>query len=178
VKSFIPLFLTGVRLLAPLFLLVAAHHPFWLMLIFLIASVTDFLDGFLARRWSCETTWGAILDPLADKVLLCTALGILVGHHQLSLSLFLIVFIRDVLLCVGANLLYKAGLPLFKPSWIGKLHTALLMLVCFLGFWAVFSPASSVSLFISILTKSIWVTTIWSGTFYIVKGIRSLTAMS
>ncbi len=50
----------------------------WAVIAFVVASVTDFFDGWLARRWNVTTVWGAILDPIADKVLVCGAiLGLL-----------------------------------------------------------------------------------------------------
>ena len=50
----------------------------WAFVAFVVAAVTDFFDGWLARRWNATTIWGAILDPIADKVLVCAAvLGLL-----------------------------------------------------------------------------------------------------
>ena len=50
----------------------------WAFVAFVVAAVTDFFDGWMARRWNATTIWGAILDPIADKVLVCAAvLGLL-----------------------------------------------------------------------------------------------------
>ena len=50
----------------------------WAVIAFVVAAVTDFFDGWLARRLNAETVWGAILDPIGDKVLVCGAiLGLL-----------------------------------------------------------------------------------------------------
>jgi len=50
----------------------------WVFIAFIVAAVTDFFDGWLARRWNATSVWGAILDPIADKVLVCAAvLGLL-----------------------------------------------------------------------------------------------------
>jgi CDP-diacylglycerol--glycerol-3-phosphate 3-phosphatidyltransferase len=52
-----------------------------------VAAVTDFFDGWLARRWNVVSVWGAILDPIADKVLICAAvLGLLVASPGLALA--------------------------------------------------------------------------------------------
>src|SRR5580704_11794507 len=45
----------------------------WAFVAFVVAAVTDFFDGWLARRWAATSVWGAILDPIADKVLVCAA---------------------------------------------------------------------------------------------------------
>jgi CDP-diacylglycerol--glycerol-3-phosphate 3-phosphatidyltransferase len=53
----------------------------WAFVAFVVAAVTDFFDGWLARRWNVVSVWGAILDPIADKVLICAAvLGLMALH--------------------------------------------------------------------------------------------------
>ncbi len=50
----------------------------WAVVVFVIAAVTDYFDGWLARRLNATSIWGAILDPIADKVLVCaTVLGLM-----------------------------------------------------------------------------------------------------
>jgi len=73
----------------------ASMHPSWLDyfagLIFVIASVTDFFDGFVARQWNQMTKLGAIIDPLADKMLMLAGfLGLLVIDRASALAVFLI----------------------------------------------------------------------------------------
>ena len=95
--SYIPNLLTGLRLvlaLATFFGLAAAaglsdqltpETQFalerWAVIAFVIAAVTDFFDGWLARRWKVTSLWGAILDPIADKVLVC---GVILGLLSLG----------------------------------------------------------------------------------------------
>jgi CDP-diacylglycerol--glycerol-3-phosphate 3-phosphatidyltransferase len=97
-KRQIPNLLTGLRLALCLFMFVAlaaaagsvpwlserltgpdrASLERWAVVAFVVAAVTDFFDGWLARRWNVTSLWGAILDPIADKVLVCGAvLGLL-----------------------------------------------------------------------------------------------------
>ena len=73
----------------------ASMHPSWLDyfagLIFVIASVTDFFDGFVARQWDQMTKLGAIIDPLADKMLMLAGfLGLLVIDRASAMAVFLI----------------------------------------------------------------------------------------
>ena len=70
--------------------------------IFLVAAVTDWLDGFLARKLKKMTTFGAFLDPVADKLMVCTALVLLVSDHQLAeRMMFKAVFVISILIIVG-----------------------------------------------------------------------------
>lgn len=74
------------------------HHPILGALVFGIASVTDFLDGYLARRSGQITTFGIILDPIADKFLVISALIVLVDMERLSAWIAIILIVRDFLI--------------------------------------------------------------------------------
>lgn len=82
----IPNLLTLFRLvLIPVFVLVfyipAESSYFFAALIFVIAAFTDWFDGYLARRLNQSTPFGAFLDPVADKIMVCTALVLIVEHY-------------------------------------------------------------------------------------------------
>jgi len=89
----IPNILTLVRIgLIPVFVLVYwlpyAWAPIWAAWIFIIAGITDWLDGFLARRLGQSSPFGAFLDPVADKLIVATALVLLVGDPKVQASVF------------------------------------------------------------------------------------------
>ncbi|MGA8260630.1 MAG: CDP-diacylglycerol--glycerol-3-phosphate 3-phosphatidyltransferase [Arenicellales bacterium] len=89
----IPNILTLLRIaLVPVFVVVYwlpyAWSPVWAAWIFIIAGVTDWLDGFLARRLEQSSSFGAFLDPVADKLIVTTALVLLVGDHKIQASVF------------------------------------------------------------------------------------------
>ncbi|MDE0308877.1 MAG: CDP-diacylglycerol--glycerol-3-phosphate 3-phosphatidyltransferase [Acidiferrobacterales bacterium] len=72
------------------------------VIVFVLAAVTDWLDGFLARILKKTSTFGAFLDPVADKLMVCTALVLLVSDHQLADELmFNVVFVVSILIIVG-----------------------------------------------------------------------------
>ena len=93
---------------------------------FLIASITDALDGFLARRMNWQTNLGVILDPIADKFLLSGTVFILWLNQYIPLYIFVIFISRDIAILLGAAIqmtLIEANTPL--PNFLGKMTTAL-----------------------------------------------------
>src|SRR3972149_11735497 len=98
-KLNIPTVLTLSRIiLIPVFVITAYQHPFWGAAVFGIAALTDFLDGYLARRSGQITKFGIILDPLADKFLVISALILLVDMGRLSVWVAIIIIVREFLI--------------------------------------------------------------------------------
>ncbi|MCL4456593.1 MAG: CDP-diacylglycerol--glycerol-3-phosphate 3-phosphatidyltransferase [Nitrospirae bacterium] len=92
----LPTILTFSRIiLIPFFILITPQSPFLGITIFLIASATDFLDGYLARRSGQITKFGIILDPIADKFLVISALILLVDMVRLSAWIAIIIIVRE-----------------------------------------------------------------------------------
>lgn len=102
--------------------------------IFIIASITDKLDGYLARKNNQITTFGKFLDPLADKILVLTALLILVEIQHLPAWIPIIVLTREFLVS-GYRLLAveKGGKVIAASNW-GKLKTVTQMIAIILAF--------------------------------------------
>ena len=101
------------------------------LLLFVVAGVTDALDGFIARFWKQQSLLGAYLDPIADKLLLTTAYVVLsipsLNHGtQIPAWITILVIARDVLIVVVALVLYlAAGIRKFPPSTLSKINTIL-----------------------------------------------------
>lgn len=96
------------------------------LIYFLVASITDALDGFLARKMSWQTYLGTILDPVADKLLLSGTIFILWLNSYIPLYIFIIFIGRDIAILLGAAVhmtLIETETPL--PNILGKLTTAL-----------------------------------------------------
>lgn len=93
-----PIILTLSRiLLVPIFIFTVYHHPIFGALLFGIASITDFLDGYLARHFGEVTKLGIILDPIADKFLVVSALIVLVDMERLPAWIAIIIIVREFL---------------------------------------------------------------------------------
>ncbi|MCL5024565.1 MAG: CDP-diacylglycerol--glycerol-3-phosphate 3-phosphatidyltransferase [Nitrospirae bacterium] len=94
----LPTILTLSRIvLIPFFVLIAPDRPFLGALIFGVASITDFLDGYVARKTGQVTKFGIILDPIADKFLVISALILLVDMARLSAWIAIIIIVREFL---------------------------------------------------------------------------------
>ncbi len=83
--------------LIPFFIVLTPYNPFLGSSIFAIASATDFLDGYLARKRGQITRFGIILDPIADKFLVISALILLVDMARLSAWIAIVIIVREFL---------------------------------------------------------------------------------
>ena len=132
----IPTLLTLFRVIMIPFFVVAFYLPFvWAplacALIFVFAAVTDWFDGFLARRWKQTTRFGAFLDPVADKVMVATALVLVTEHyHVWWITLPAATMIaREIIISALREWMAEIGKrSSVAVSWIGKVKTSAQML--------------------------------------------------
>jgi cardiolipin synthase len=122
----IPNILTIIRILLILPFAVAVYSSRYTeaLFIFFIAGLSDGIDGFLARHYNWKSRFGAIADPLADKLLLITAYIMLVWTQHLPVWLLVMILGRDLLIVIGA-LLYHYFVSHYeiRPSLLGKACT-------------------------------------------------------
>lgn len=108
---------------------------FWVMnLIFIIASITDKLDGYIARSRNQVTTFGKFLDPLADKILVLSALVMLVEFGKIPAWIPIIVLTREFLVSGYRLLAVESGGKVIAASIWGKLKTVTQMIAIILVF--------------------------------------------
>jgi cardiolipin synthase len=104
---------------------IAANEIFIAFLLFLIAAISDAVDGFLAKRFGMATEIGAYLDPLADKVMIVSIYATLGVVGVIPLWIVILVVSRDVMIVGGVMLSWLVGRPVaIKPHIVSKLNTA------------------------------------------------------
>jgi cardiolipin synthase (CMP-forming) len=145
---------------------------FW---IFVVAGVSDALDGFIAKHFNRRTQLGALLDPIADKTLLVSVYVALGWANQLWTSVVILVVFRDVMI-IGGFLLIQAfaAQKHYDPLYISKINTGLqIALIAFvlarLGRGADWGNVDVV------LSCAVIVTTVLSGLSYILRWTRILS---
>lgn len=113
---------------------------FWIMnIIFIIASITDKLDGYIARSRNEVTTFGKFLDPLADKILVLSALVILVEYGKIPSWIPIIVLAREFIVSGYRLVAVEKGGKVIAASIWGKLKTVTQMIAIFFCFLDKFS---------------------------------------
>jgi CDP-diacylglycerol--glycerol-3-phosphate 3-phosphatidyltransferase len=94
-------------------------------IVFAAAGITDQLDGWLARRWHVESRFGTVADPLADRLMIDTAVILLWYHDRLPWPALALILVRDAVLVAGYKLIVPRGYEL-SVSFLGKAATWIL----------------------------------------------------
>jgi cardiolipin synthase len=167
--------LTTLRiLLIPVFVtLLVYRRPGWAFLVFCVASLTDMLDGYIARTRGRQTRLGAFLDPVADKLLLTSAFVTLTYLKVIPFWITAVVVSRDLILSVGVLVIHVAGGTVHPtPTWVGKLSTVFQMATVIAAMGAVYFrlPPAVPRLFAWVAA----VLTVASGLQYITQGLKRL----
>ncbi len=120
-------------LTVPIVFLLLNHEYFITLWLFLLAGITDALDGYIAKKFNFQTWIGSILDPLADKILLISSFISLFLLELIPLWFLAIILFRDIILIAGMVGYYYNNAIINKkyivPSNISKLNTVLQILV-------------------------------------------------
>jgi cardiolipin synthase len=163
-------------LLVPMFVgLVLYGHPSAALAVFLVAGLTDALDGLIARLLDQQTTLGRYLDPLADKLLLVAAFVVLSVEGWVPLWVTIIVVSRDIIISVGSLVIHLLReRPDIAPSLVGKVTTVLQLAYIVAVLLGTAMPLPGWLLLVSLVAVA--ALTVVSGLHYIVRGVRILGA--
>lgn len=144
---------------------------FLMNIIFIMASFTDFLDGYLARKNNLVTTFGKFADPLADKILVITALILLLDKNVFQSWILIIIIFREFMVS-GIRLVAVENNNVIAASKLGKIKTfttmfAVIFLLCF--------EINILKIIGLILLYIALFFTVLSGIDYAVKNIKTIT---
>jgi cardiolipin synthase (CMP-forming) len=172
----VPNFLTALRIiLAPVFMILLLNNKYVAaFVVVLIASITDFFDGQIARRFNMQTKLGRILDPIADKVLVFCAIVALLIKFNFPLWIGLIILARDFIILLGGMIFFlRKKQEFLVPNIFGKVSTMfqLTSIVIFI----VASVKGYYALWIDVLLYLTVALTLLSGIIYIFQGYMILS---
>jgi cardiolipin synthase len=165
--------------LFPFLYLVGKGHFGLALGVFFLASLTDFADGYVARRYQQQSRLGRFLDPLADKLLTTTAFVVMAIPHQgfpsIPVGLAAGVVGRDLIIVLGSLVVYRVTkFKDFKPTLLGKINTfvELGLIVWFL----VFHTTGKLTFLLPYLYGIVFGSIVVSGSEYIFRGVQILAA--
>ena len=124
-------------LLVPVFIvLFFTQNLGWALLIFVLAGITDVVDGFLARHFNWVTNVGKLLDPFADKLMQCSVLICMYLKNLIPNFVVAIYLTKELLMLIGSVFVFKNKNIIVQSDWTGKAATtifylAIVLLICF-----------------------------------------------
>ncbi|MFR6425994.1 MAG: CDP-diacylglycerol--glycerol-3-phosphate 3-phosphatidyltransferase [Oscillospiraceae bacterium] len=137
-------------------------HTYWAFGVFVLASLSDFADGYIARHYNQVSDFGKFMDPLADKLLVVAAMLMFVEQHQMPAWALLLVVAREFAV-TGLRLVAVDNGRVIAAAWSGKIKTASTMVaICLMLLWNI--PWLNTVCWVVIV-----VTTVYSGVEYFVK---------
>lgn len=167
--SAIPNFLSVLRIILTLFFVVSVINSSagTALSIFFIAAISDFLDGYIARRFKLESVIGSVLDPLADKFLMITSYLFLGLMGLIPALLSAIVILRDIIILSVVSLCkhFKVELK-FHPLYSSKVNTTLQLIyvILILACWYFIIDVPSV---LNVCAMIVGVSTVYSALDYV-----------
>lgn len=162
-------------IMIPLFIAFALVGGFWwdiaALATFIIASLTDLLDGKIARKYNMVTDFGKFMDPLADKLLVTAALCVLVHKAEISVWFLFIITLREFVV-TGLRLVAAGGGTVIAASVWGKVKTTLQLIVISIALAPIGFVHAPILLSKSFVYWGMWavaIVTVVSGLDYVVK---------
>ena len=169
-------------LIPALVILVVYGSNGWALVVFIGAGLTDALDGVLARWWGQRTALGALLDPMADKLLLISTFVVLTSPgldlpNRLPVWLTVLVISRDVIIVVTVAIVsLSAGRRTFEPTLLGKIATVVYIVTASVTMYFNWLGRSSVA--VDVVVYATLAITLVSGLHYIAHASRMLSDVS
>jgi len=146
--------------------------------LFIVVAITDWADGYLARRLNMTSSFGAFLDPVADKILVCAALVILLQEKRLDAFAALVIIGREIAISALREWMAQIGAARsVAVHMLGKLKTTVQMIaIPFLLFDGVLFGVIDTRWWGTVLIWIAAVLTIWSMVYYLQKALPEIRA--
>ena len=176
--------IAAIPLLAALLMSPSKSSGFWAAAVFAIASITDWLDGYLARRMGIVTVFGKFLDPIADKLIVMAAMVMILPFGRVPAWMVLVILGREMIITGLRGIASSEGIVI-QASDLGKFKT-IFQIVAILGlvlhydynwFFGIAHPLLTVNMH-NIGMFYLWIATIltiWSGVDYLARFIKVIT---
>jgi cardiolipin synthase len=149
---FVPLFVSG--------------HTIWALVVFLLAFLTDMLDGYIARKYNLITDFGKLMDPTADKLMTIAALLCLTLSGYMRAWVVATVLGKEIIMIVGASLLLRRGIVV-QAHKIGKAATlAFIVAIAATFFHETIAPWDFALQCLAVAL------TLWALVHYVIHGVR------
>lgn len=173
--------IAAIPLLAVLLSSPSKSNGFWAAAVFALASITDWLDGYLARRMGIVTVFGKFLDPIADKLIVMAALIMILPFGRVPAWMVLLILGREIIITGLRGIASSEGI-IIQASDLGKFKT-IFQIVAILGlllhydynwFFSIQHPWLHVNMH-NIGMFFLWIATlltVWSGVDYLAKFIK------
>jgi cardiolipin synthase len=155
---------------------ILSHQTLTAFVLFLLAGLSDAVDGTVARYFDQQTELGTMLDPIADKLMLVSVFISLAYLGHIPLWLVILIVSRDMLIIFGVLLAFILSLPVtIRPLWISKTNTVFQIV---LAAWVLFSLAFDIewSTATMLLEWATGLLTALSAAAYIAQGIKLFAA--
>ncbi|MDD5285757.1 MAG: CDP-diacylglycerol--glycerol-3-phosphate 3-phosphatidyltransferase [Desulfuromonadaceae bacterium] len=176
--------IAAIPLMAALLLSPSRSAGFWAAIVFALASITDWLDGYLARRMGIVTVFGKFLDPIADKLIVMAALIMILPFNRVPAWMVLVILGREIIITGLRGIASSEGIVI-QASELGKFKT-IFQIVAILGLVLHYDYNWLFGIAHPLLTVNmhnfgmfyLWIAiilTIWSGVDYLVRFVKVIT---
>lgn len=165
-KKNLPNYLTIIRLiLVPIiFILVLTEFYLVAFVSFLIANITDIIDGRIARKYNLITDWGKLMDPLADKLTQISTLTALIMKGIIPFWILVILTAKELIMIIVGFTLYRKDIVTVHSKWYGKVATILFFIaIVFSLLSKTFSKLPNITIYLYYIAIGM---TIFSGIMY------------
>jgi CDP-diacylglycerol--glycerol-3-phosphate 3-phosphatidyltransferase len=173
--------IAAIPLLAGLLLSPSREAGFWAAAVFALASITDWLDGYLARRMGIVTVFGKFLDPIADKLIVMAAMIMILPFGRVPAWIVLVILGREIIITGLRGIASSEGIVI-QASDLGKFKT-IFQIVAILGlllhyeynwFFGIAHPLLHVNMH-NVGMFYLWIATaltVWSGVDYLARFVK------